>query len=100
MGNDVQTPFTPGELLEESREVRRPGMKNNLEMFNNIACSESCKVSGIFGGYGACGKRIDPSSSSCFMLYPEGSDESRKGFTQRNSVMGANYEKRLTFGQV
>lgn len=43
-------------------------MKNNLEMFNNIACSESCKVSGISGGYGACGKRIDPSSSSCFIL--------------------------------
>lgn len=54
----------------------------------------------VVRGCGACGKRIDPSSSSCFMLYPEGSDESRKGFTQRNSVMGANYEKRLTFGQV
>lgn len=54
MRNDVQTPFTPGELQEEeSREVRRPGMKNDMEMFNNITCSESCKVLGISGGCGA-----------------------------------------------
>lgn len=51
MRNDVQTSFTSGELQEEeSREVRRPGMKNNMEMFNNITCSESCKVLGISGG--------------------------------------------------
>lgn len=68
MGNDVQSSFTPGELQEDSREVRRPGMKNDMEMFNDITCSESCKVSGISGGCSACGRRIGPSRSSCFIL--------------------------------
>lgn len=71
-------------------------------MPDSITCSESCKVSGVSGRHGVCGKRIEINWQLWRILYvtlqeahalSEGRGESRKEFNQRNSVMSPDYEK-------